>query len=431
MGVRRALIALPAVLAVLFASQAQADTITETFENPGPVTELQVTVNGLTVTTSTATARYTNQYAGSYGTSGFSLFIGSGTGSVVLDFPTGSTGFSFTSGAKNGNEQATVTYLDGTTASFLILDDCSVGCTRTQTFTGDRDIDSVTIPLGWDLWLLDNLTFDDTAPATTTTSTVEETTTTVAETTTTTTSTTTTTTSPEQAAEAERKEEQRRDYEKATECEKVNHAFESCPLWPGRTSTSTSTVPETTTTSTTTTSTVPETTTSVTTTSSSTSVPETTVPATTVPETTVPETTVPETTVPDTTVPDTTVPAVEPAPPSQPAAEAAAQATVAALTILTEPDTLATLPVEQLEEVFAALEPELMTAAEGEAIAQALNKAPKKAKKAFQENVNVFAGIFDSFVMADQKIPVEDRRTLIAVANTMAALGTVLTRRRQ
>jgi len=113
--------------------------------------------------------------------------------------------------------------------------------------------------------------------------------------------------------------------------------------------------------------------------------------------------------------------------PSEPAPPAVAEATA----ILTDPAALEAATQEELEAIFSEIDPSTLTIDQGEALAAELNKAPKKAKKAFQENVNVFAGIFDSFVMADQKIPVEDRRTLIAVANTMAALGTVLTRRRQ
>ena len=248
----------------------------------------------------------------------------------------------------------------------------------------------------------------------------------------TTTTTTTTTTAPitaEQQRENERREEERRDYEKTSECEKVNHAFDSCPLWPGRTTTSTSTTePATTTTSTTppTTST-PE--------ATSTSSPETTVPPTTSPETTVPETTtslqIAQTTIP---VPDTTLapppapePPVTPVAPSEPAPPAVAEATA----ILTDPAALEAATQEELEAIFSEIDPSTLTIDQGAALAAELNKAPKKAKKAFQESVNVFAGVFDSFKMADQEITVGDRRTLIAVANTLAATATVLARRRE
>jgi hypothetical protein len=88
------------------------------------------------------------------------------------------------------------------------------------------------------------------------------------------------------------------------------------------------------------------------------------------------------------------------------------------------------VPVEQLQEVFAAIEPELLTAVEGEAIAQALNDAPEEVKEAFEEEVNVFAGVFDSYRMVGQTIDVGQRRTLIAVANSLVAVGPALRRRK-
>jgi len=41
----------------------------------------------------------------------------------------------------------------------------------------------------------------------------------------------------------------------------------------------------------------------------------------------------------------------------------------------------------------------------------------------------VFEGIFDSYVMVGQTIPVGERRTLVAVSSTLVAVGTSLRRR--
>jgi hypothetical protein len=448
----RLLIVAPAAVLGLFstAGVATAESTTETFEGPGPTTAVSVGRNGQAITTAGNGTRFTNIYSGQYGTLGYSLLIWSDGGTVIVDLPDSSSTVSFVSGAKNGNSQAVVHYTDGTTAAWTILDDCSVGCTRTQTFTGDRTIDKFILTLDWDLWLLDFLTFDTTPPTTTTTTvaettttttttvpettTTEESTTTIEQTTTTTTTTsTTTTTIPAQAEEARRTEEARQTYETEDRCAKANHAFDDCPLFPGRTTTS----------STTTTSTPPETT-----------IPPTTIPPTTTPPqtSTTPPKTVPVTTVPDTTLPEpttslqtvqTTTPAPDTTPPPPPAPEpiptplepsqppTPPPAVAQAVEILANPTALQEATQEELEAIFSEIDPATLTPQQGEALVAELNKAPKKAKKAFQESVNVFAGVFDSFKMADQEITVGDRRTLIAVANTLAATATVLARRRE
>ena len=162
-----------------FPRQVSAASVTEGFEGPGPTTGVVVAYNGLPVSTSTGTVYYQNNYSGQYGQSGYGVFINSGSGPLTFDFPPSAVAksFTFNSGAKNGNSSATVYYVDGTTASMTVLDDCSVGCTRTQSFQGNgTNIDKFSIALDSDIWLFDNLVYDDETTATTTTSTTSSTT---------------------------------------------------------------------------------------------------------------------------------------------------------------------------------------------------------------------------------------------------------------
>ncbi len=221
------------------------------------------------------------------------------------------------------------------------------------------------------------------------------------------------------------------------------------------TTTTTTTEPPTTTTESTTTTTEPE-------------------PTTTTTEFVDP---VPETTVapsPDTTQPETTIPETEPSLPSpdpeveeesaQPeilvteeevdaaieelladVSELEAEEIVAAVaTVLaaeptseqatqlaTSVEVLAVVTEEQAEQIFEAVVVEELTAEQGEAIVEAVQDAPKKVREAFESAINVFTGLFDSYVMVGSTIPVEERRTLVAVSSTMVAVGASLRRRIQ
>jgi hypothetical protein len=227
---------------------------------------------------------------------------------------------------------------------------------------------------------------------------------------------------------------------------------------PPATTTTTTTEPPTTTTSTTTTTTEPPTTTteSTTTTLFVDPVPETTLPSVTVPPqstttepapttTTLPEPSEPEQpeteALPETSTeeevdefveelladvailePEQIVEAVEQILATTPTTEQATQ-------LATTSEVLAVVTEEQAEAIFEAVVVEELTAEQGEAIVDAVQEAPKKVREAFEAAINVFTGLFDSYVMVGSTIPVEERRTLVAVSSTMVAVGASLRRR--
>ncbi len=100
-----------------------------------------------------------------------------------------------------------------------------------------------------------------------------------------------------------------------------------------------------------------------------------------------------------------------------------------AVSIASSPEVLAAITQEQAEAIFEQIVVEELTAEVAEELVAVLNEAPTKVKKAFQETINVFAGVFDSFQMVGQTIPVGERRTLVAVSNTLVAVGASLRRR--
>ena len=96
---------------------------------------------------------------------------------------------------------------------------------------------------------------------------------------------------------------------------------------------------------------------------------------------------------------------------------------------ISDPTKLETLSDQQIEQVFQELVVEELTVEQADQIVEALDKAPTKVKKAFENKVNVFSGLFNSYKMVGSTIPVGERRTLLAVSNTMVAIGASLRRR--
>jgi len=97
--------------------------------------------------------------------------------------------------------------------------------------------------------------------------------------------------------------------------------------------------------------------------------------------------------------------------------------------LATSPQVLAAITEQQAEAIFETIIVEDLTAADGEAIVAAVQDAPTKVRKAFESAINVFTGLFDSYVMIGSTIPVDERRTLVAVSSTLVAVGTSLRRR--
>lgn len=231
------------------------------------------------------------------------------------------------------------------------------------------------------------------------------------------------------------------------------------------TSTTTTTVSETT---------IPETTIAETTTSSSSTTTTTTTtapapvwipPATTSSTTTstVPETTIPEpsTTVPPTTLPPTTVPAPstslrEPSPEltdapepvsatpttpetlleapnesSEPIPLEPSQASPAEIVnALSNPETVAALTPEQATELFAQLDPAELTQQLADRLVDALADAAEEVREAFEEEIDVYSGLFDRYVPVGSTVPVSTRRTLVAASGlALATAASVRIRR--
>jgi len=150
--------------------------------------------------------------------------------------------------------------------------------------------------------------------------------------------------------------------------------------------------------------TVPETTTTIppTTTTTDAPVKPSNVTSTTISPTTTTTTLVATTTTIEQNVPTTTV------------VETPAQA-VAELLEIEEPT------AQELDAIVEQID--LLTPAQIQQVVEVLNKANNKVKKHFEQTVNVYSGKFDSYIPANQTIPVKERRTLIAITGSLVSLG--------
>jgi hypothetical protein len=215
------------------------------------------------------------------------------------------------------------------------------------------------------------------------------------------------------------------------------------------TSSTTSTVPETTTTSevttwpptlpsTTSTSTEPPISEPSTTTTQPAPPPITTTTVTTPP--TVPPTSAPETTIPPTTetppdtsnLPSDSLPAPDPTePPDDPEPVVTEEITADEATELaTDPEALAEATPDQAADIFDAIVPDELTEAEAEAIVAAVQNAPTEIREAFETEINVFDGQFDTYVPLGSTVDVGTRRTVTAGAVTMGVVAVTPTRRK-
>ncbi len=186
--------------------------------------------------------------------------------------------------------------------------------------------------------------------------------------------------------------------------------------------------------------------------------PETTEPIVTIPLDTLP----PDTTVPDTTIPDTTLPDVVDELPEEvvqsildsvetgePLTEEQFDSVVEALADLTEeqavelidqildtevtleqatelasnPDVLAVITFEQAEEIFDTIDVTELDNTQLDELVDAVQSAPTQVREAFEDQINVFDDGLGDYVPLGSTVPVDTRRTLIAVAAGAATVA--------
>jgi hypothetical protein len=91
--------------------------------------------------------------------------------------------------------------------------------------------------------------------------------------------------------------------------------------------------------------------------------------------------------------------------------------------LATSAKVLESIDASQATEVFDAIVVDDVSPEDGAAIAEALIDAPAEVKESFEEEINVFDGVFDTYVALGSSIDVGDRRTLVAAGAAVAAVG--------
>jgi hypothetical protein len=93
--------------------------------------------------------------------------------------------------------------------------------------------------------------------------------------------------------------------------------------------------------------------------------------------------------------------------------------------LATSAKVLESIDGEQASAVFSAVVVAEVSEEAGAQIAEALANAGTDVKESFEEEINVFAGVFDTYVALGSEINVGDRRTVIAVGAAVAIAGAV------
>ena len=80
----------------------------------------------------------------------------------------------------------------------------------------------------------------------------------------------------------------------------------------------------------------------------------------------------------------------------------------------------------QATEVFSALVVSQVSSENGLAIVNAIEEAPKEVKESFEEEINIFTGVFDTYTSIGSTVDTGSRRTLIAATTAVATIATAV-----
>lgn len=90
--------------------------------------------------------------------------------------------------------------------------------------------------------------------------------------------------------------------------------------------------------------------------------------------------------------------------------------------LATSEKVLESIDGEQATELFDAVVASEVSPEDGAEIVEAVQEAPVEVKEAFEEEINVFAGVFDAYVALGSEIDTGSRRTLIAATTAVATV---------
>jgi hypothetical protein len=93
-----------------------------------------------------------------------------------------------------------------------------------------------------------------------------------------------------------------------------------------------------------------------------------------------------------------------------------------ALALATSGELLETITAEQASEIFDALDITTLDASQAAELVEAVQDAPVAVRESFEEQVNIFDGVVDSYVPIGSTVPISTRRLVIAAGALLSAV---------
>jgi hypothetical protein len=93
-----------------------------------------------------------------------------------------------------------------------------------------------------------------------------------------------------------------------------------------------------------------------------------------------------------------------------------------ALALATSGELLETITPEQASEIFDALDITTLDASQAAELVEAVQDAPVAVRESFEEQVNIFDGVVDSYVPIGSTVPISTRRLVIAASALLSAV---------
>jgi hypothetical protein len=102
-----------------------------------------------------------------------------------------------------------------------------------------------------------------------------------------------------------------------------------------------------------------------------------------------------------------------------------------AATFVSSPAVLAAITTDQAQALFSEISTDELSVEQAAEVVAAVQDAPPSVRQAFESVLNIFSGFADSYVPFDSRIPVSERRALVALGAVLLAASPAPTLRRR
>jgi hypothetical protein len=102
-----------------------------------------------------------------------------------------------------------------------------------------------------------------------------------------------------------------------------------------------------------------------------------------------------------------------------------------AATFVSSPAVLAAITSDQAESLFGEISTDELSVEQAAEVVAAVQDAPPSVRQAFESVLNIFSGFADNYVPFDSRIPVSERRALVALGAVLLAASPAPTLRRR